>query len=196
MISFSLLWTDRGWLAPCDGGHKCTAQGEYIGYLSGPRPGCPILQDFNFTQPEGTCVLLNNECTFSTVAPTCVSWLPDCSTQYRCTTEEVYSNRTTVESTCFRITPPTPDSVCVPVNDSCQWHNPCTIWKGFCEGDGYTCGSEVDFAAFINGPHPICAAPPVFPPNPFEPVIPTPISQPAPVGECLYHNGQCEWSRK
>ena len=136
------------------------------------------------TTPEGTCALFQENCTFSSVAPTCVSWLPNCRTQYVCTTEKVYVERTEETCSVLSLPPPTPDAVCVPVDDRCEWRDPCTTWQGFCGGD-YMCGSQLEFAEFRRGPTPICAAP-----SPF--VLPDPI----PPGECLYRDGQCEWSRK
>ena len=173
---------NRSWIFPCGGGtEQCTTQDAYIAFRLGPQPQCPIEENPSPTTPEGTCALFDGVCNISTVAPTCVSWLPDCSTQYACTTEEVYLAPTEDKCSGLFQPPPTPDAVCVPVDDGCEWHDPCTIWQGFCGGD-YMCGSQVEFARFRRGPTPICAAPS--------------LPEAVPQGECLYRDGQCEWSRK
>ena len=172
-------------MSPCGGGNElCTTQDEHVAFHFGRPPPCVFEENPSPTTPEGTCALFDGECIFSTVAPTCVSWLPDCRTRYACTTEDVYLART--EETCnfFFLPPPTPDAVCVPVDDGCEWHDPCAIWQGFCGGD-FVCGSQVEFAEFRYGPIPLC-----FPPPPF--ILPEAVPQ----GECLYRDGQCEWSRK
>ena len=91
-----------------------------------------------------------------------MSWRPACSLGYTCTTEEEYLARS--EGTCndyifFSLSQPTPDSVCVPVDGGCQWHNPCTTWLDHCNTN-YRCGSQADLARFNASPFvPQCAVP-------------------------------------
>ena len=88
------------------------------------------------------------------------------------------------EGNCYPTypTPPSPSSICVPVDGvSCDWYNPCRKWQGWCNGE-YQCGTEADYAQFLNGPQPLCVSPQ---PNTTEPVPP---------GECVYQEGQCVWS--
>ena len=90
------------------------------------------------------------------------------------------------ESSCFIPSPlPPPDTICVPVNDSCEWRNPCRMWQGWCGGQ-YRCESVAQYATFINGPVPGC-----IPPSPD-----ANITEPVPAGECVYQDGECEWSGK
>ena len=175
----------RRWIVPCGGGiERCTTQEEYAAFVHGPQPGCPVFENPTPVLQEGTCALVDGECRFTTDEPTCVSWLPDCSSLYTCTTEEDYFSRP--NTTCLPFPLATHTSVCVPVDGECQQHNPCTIWQGHCGGE-YMCGTQADFAYFNSNPIiPVCAAP--------DPLNPRP--NPVPEGECVYHDGQCEWSRK
>ena len=156
---------------------RCTTQQGYVESLTTLQE-CPIVPVF----PEGTCALLDGDCQFSTEAPLCVSWLQEC-TQYSCTTVDDYSARLHYDVCPFVYTPPTPTQVCVPENDMCTWYDPCTVWQGHCNGD-YVCETKVDYYHFLNGPSPACLAPNATAP------------QPMPEGECLYRDGQCEWSCK
>ena len=173
---------------PCGNGpYRCSSQNEYYSFIFTPQlTGCVI----NFTAtppPATTCALANNTCTYVEGAPTCVSWLRDCnSDDYSCATEAEYSIATeNDETTCSFPTspPPTPNAICIPVNDTCEWYNPCRVWQNWCGGE-YRCGSEAEFAIFLNGPQPICAFPPIN------------ATQPVPPGECVYQDGQCGWSGK
>ena len=193
-----LLLTLREGLFPCgEGQSTCLTQDDYAASTIGPQPGCPIIENPSPTPPSGVCALLNNKCSFSDIAPTCVSWLRNCASQYSCSTREEYEALSSQEILCsfFGFEPPTPTTVCVPVNDSCERYDPCAIWQGHCFGE-YMCGSEAEYAAFRHGPTPICAAPPA----PLAPVFgqpeptPEPVSLPMPEGECLYRDGECQWS--
>ena len=151
----------------------------YHFFYFGPQPS-PIEVNFTATPPqEGTCALANNTCRFVEEVPTCVSWLRDCDNEYSCTSEEEYEVATENETVCSfpASRPPPPNSVCVPVNNSCEWRNPCRMWPNWC-GWEYLCGSEAQYAAFLHGPQPICRYPP----------------SNASIGECVYQNNMCEWS--
>ena len=176
----------RSWIFPCGGGvYQCSTQDIYYSFTYGPQPGCPTLQNFTATPPpETTCSLANNSCSFVAGAPTCVSWLQDCNYEYSCVTEEEFSAATSGgEVVCSfpSAPPPSPDSVCIPVDTTCKWYDPCHTWQGWCGGE-YMCGTESEYAAFIHGPQPLCVTPS---PNATEPV---------PEAECVYQNGRCVWS--
>ena len=168
---------------PCNGGvEACTTQEVYAAFQFGPPPQCPP-PPVNGTSGR-ECASVNGECVFTDASvPSCVSWLPDCSTEYSCTTEADYEARTNETCSSFSVPPPTPDEVCVAQDGECRRYNPCTTWQSHCRG-GYNCGSHVDFGEFLNGPIPGCV-----PPDPFNP-----RPQPRPQGECLYRNGECQWS--
>ena len=173
---------------PCvNGAYRCSSQDEYYRSIFGFQQGCPI--GYNSTAmppPATTCTLANNTCAFVEGAPTCVSWLRDCNIEYSCTTEADFSAATENDETACSFPaspPPTPNAICIPVNDTCEWHNPCRTWQNWCGGE-YRCGSEAQYAAFINGPQPICAFPPFN------------ATSRVPAGECVYQDGQCVWSGK
>ena len=164
---------------------QCTSQDDFYRLTSGFQPGCPSVANTTATpSPEAACTLDNDTCAFVEGAPTCVSWLRDCNIEYSCTSEAEYTPvPEDDENICSfpALPPPTPNTICIPVNDTCEWHNPCRVWQNWC-GSEYKCGSEAQYAAFIHGPQPLCAYP-----NP---------NMPGPVGECVYQDGQCEWSGK
>lgn len=184
-----VLYILRSWIFPCGNGlYQCSTQDVYYNFVYGPQLGCPALQNSSATPPpETTCTLSSNgSCSFVPGAPTCVSWLQDCNYGYSCTTEEEFSSATADEENFCSFPaahPPSPDSICIPVNDTCEWYNPCRTWQSWCGGD-YVCDSESQYAAFINGPQPLCIPPPE---NATEPV---------PAGECVYQDGHCVWSGK
>ena len=179
------MFFHRSWIFPCLGGvYRCSSQNAYAASTIGPQPACPSLQNSTATPPPGVCSLANaTTCSYVPDAPTCVSWLSNCDYQYSCTTEERFNTTVEEGEDCFPHTPrpPSPNTVCIPVDGSCDWYNPCRKWQGWCNGD-YRCGTVADYAQFVNGPQPICAYPP---PNITDPVQP---------GECVYQEGRCEWS--
>ena len=173
------------WTFPCDGGRQmCTTQEEYAFFLTRP-PLCPTFEDPTPETPSGVCALVDGECTFTEdTVPSCVSWLSSgCDQEYSCTTELDFLARGNATCPTFNPPPPTPDQVCVSQSGECQRYNPCTIWRGHCLGP-YNCGTFLELGEFQAGPIPIC-----IPPNIFTP-------QHLPEGECLYRDGECEWSRK
>lgn len=158
--------------SPCE----CGTQEDFARAELFRRP-CPVTEE---PLISGQCGSIDGECVYNVNNNiSCVSWRPSCSSQYTCTTEQEYQARD--NSTCFRIPAPTPDRVCVPQDGRCERYNPCTIWQGHCNG-GYNCGSRLDYGRFIHGPIPFCL--------PFNPNRVTPQPQ----GECLYRDGQCQWS--
>ena len=175
---------------PCvNNDYRCSSQNEHFSSQFGLPQGCPILPGSTPGPPPDTpCILANNTCAFVEEAPTCVSWLRGCNIEYSCTTEEDFSAAVTESNDTAVCSfpasrPPTPNAICIPVNDTCEWYNPCRVWQNSC-GVEYRCGSEAEFAMFLNGPQPICAFPPIN------------ATQPVPPGECVYQDGQCGWSGK
>lgn len=175
----------RSWTVPCENGsdYQCLTQEQYfISSLFGPEPACPSVP--TTPSPATTCGLHNNTCSFVEGDPICVSWLHNCDYQYSCTTQEEFAAETATDDVPCSFPaapPPSPDSICLPVNGTCEWRKPCRVWQNWC-GGSYVCGNEAQYAAFIRGPQPICVSPA---PN---------ATQPVPAGECVYQNGLCEWS--
>ena len=160
---------------------RCTSEGQYQSSLRHLTP-CTGSGGTTPPSPSGECAVVNGTCVFTDSAPNCTSWLSLCERQYHCTTEEERMNKTSEESNCsLGNQVPAPDSLCEPMNGSCQWYNPCRTWRGHCWA-GYQCGSESDYWNFVNGPQPLCSLPP-------------PGWQiPVPPGKCIVQDGQCGWS--
>ena len=78
---------------------------------------------------------------------------------------------------------PAPNQLCLPINDTCQWYDPCLYWRGLCKID-YVCGSADEYYAFLYGPQPACT-----PPSPR--LIPH-----EPPGQCAIKRDHCDWYGK
>ena len=177
MISPSPSISQRSW-SSCNR-PRCTPEQQYQFSLIAHIP-CVPSSSTSFSE----CAVVDGNCTFTENAPNCTSWLSPCERRYRCTTVEDYMNEAPTISNCSSSTQvPSPDSLCVAINGSCQWYNPCRTWQGHC-WSGYQCGSESDYWAFIYGPHPLCAA------------RPPGWQVPLPPGECNIQNGHCNWTCK
>ena len=175
MISPSSSISQRSW-SSCNR-PRCTPEQQYQFSLIAHIPCVP-----SSSTSSSECAVVDGNCTFTENAPNCTSWLSPCERRYRCTTVEDYMNEAPTMSHCSSSTQvPSPDSLCVAINGSCQWYNPCRTWRGHCLS-GYQCGSESDYWAFYYGPQPLCALPPfgwrASPPS----------------GKCIIQNGQCSWS--
>ena len=152
----------------------CNSEEAYQRYIHGIPPECP---QTNVTPPEppGQCRLINGSCQYSNTTLECDTWVPTYSYFYTCgLVDDVIRGR-------FG-TPPTPDEICVPVNDTCQWFNPCQYWREHSFAP-YQCGTLDEYYAFIFGPTPPGASPP-------EQWV-----EPTPLGECVVdQKRQCNWS--
>ena len=158
----------------------CTSVEVYERNHLGPKPPCPV----NFhppMPPPGQCRLVNGTCQYAQPAVTCRIWYPDCEFRYTCgTTEEWKRNSYTCPP--FISLPP-PDTLCIPINNTCRWYNPCRYWKNS-HSSGYSCGSLDQYYKFIFGLQPPSIAPP-------EELVET-----QPPGDCVIVNGECAWSSK
>lgn len=146
-----------------------------------PPPRCPTSNsDPVPTPPPGQCRPVDGVCQYAQPIVTCDVWVPDCDYRYTCGTVEE-RERTTNRCGNFGQMPPDPDMLCIPVNDTCQWYNPCRYWRGFCLS-GYQCGTVDQYYRWLFGPQPLCAYPP-------EGWV-----EPQPPGECVVQDQQCGWS--
>lgn len=148
--------------------------------------GCPLQNLEPPTRPPGQCTLLNGVCQYTQTTLECDVWVPDCDYRLMCGTVEERERTTNTDALCggFGTQPPPPDMLCIPINDTCQWYNPCHFWRGYCSS-GYRCGTADQYYEFVFGPHPLCARPPE---GWAEPIAP---------GECVVvENQQCGWSSK
>ena len=179
---------NRAWQLPCGHSWTCTSEQEYQRFRLGPQPGCPDIMPVNATQPPapGRCEIVDGTCQFTTYLLQCTSWVNTCQIRYQCgSIEEHAAYLNSSESHCGLFQPlPKPNSLCLPISNTCQWYNPCASWRGHCLS-GYNCGTADEYYAFLYGPHPLCAQPP---PG---------WTEPLPPGECqLDSSAQCSWSSK
>lgn len=172
----------RSWLFPCgEGRWTCTTDESYWQFRYGPQPGCPAIYPQTTAPPPGDCQMVDGMCQFTNATLECTTWLNSCL-GYQCGSTSEYS--------AFLASPgpvcsfggqyPQPDDLCLPINGTCQWYNPCRSWRGFCLS-GYNCGTADQYYQFRFGPQPLCAPGWV---------------ESDPPGECAVRNGQCDWYSK
>lgn len=172
-------------MQPC-GGERwvCTSVETYERDHVRPQLGCPALSTTPPVPPPDQCRLINGTCQYTSVTLECTTWVPDCDYRYTCGSVEE-RERTDSPELCrgnnFGQEAPVPDTLCLPVNDTCQWYNPCHYWRGHCSAP-YQCGTADEYYAFKFGPQPLCARPP-------EGWV-----RPLPPGECVVQQEQCTWS--
>ena len=94
-------------------------------------------------------------CHYNSTILECDTWVPHYDYRYTC---GLVKERDDIMGGGFR-TPPTPDKLCVPVNDTCQWFNPCQYWREHSFAP-YQCGTLDEYYSFIFGPTPLGARPP------------------------------------
>lgn len=104
----------------------------------------------------------------------CFAWVDRCTGQHHCTHD---NNSTTINnSSCFPLIPtgltPAP-GVCMFVNGSCQFVDPCVAWNKACYGAEYNCTTKAQVHNNSCGHY-----------------RPSP---PPPKEECLPINGSCQW---
>ncbi len=175
--------THREWLFPCNGGRwQCISEESYQRYQRGPRLGCPsVYTETPPTPPPGQhCRLVNGTCQYT-------------RSDLECTGQNLCYQPVCESTTFFSLIDvacppsdrsPPPDKLCLPINDSCQWFNPCRAWRGHCLSP-YRCGTISEYYAFLFGPVAGCAMPP-------EGWV-----EPVPPGECVVNaNQECAWSSK
>lgn len=174
----------REWLQPCLSGRwVCTSEYVYQQSRHGFQLGCPVQADTPTPPPGVECRVVNGTCQYTDSDLECTTWVPDCQFSYTCGSVQE-RERTANQSHCGGgQTPPLPDMQCLPINDTCQWYDPCYYWRGFC-GGSYSCGNANQYYDFVFGPQPLCARPP----EGWGEVLPP--------GECVVQDQQCQWSSK
>lgn len=180
-----VLCVYRSWLFPCgEGRWTCSTDEAFWRFRYGPQPGCPAIYPQTTGPPPGDCRPVDGMCQFTNATLECTTWLNSCR-GYQCgSTSEYNAFLASPGPVCsFGGQYPQPDDLCLPINGTCQWYNPCRTWRGFCLS-GYNCGTADRYYQFRFGPQPLCALPP---PGWVEP---------EPPGECAVRNGQCDWYSK
>lgn len=176
----------REWLQPClNGRWVCTSEYTYQRSLHSLQPGCPASEDVPTPPPGLQCRVINDTCQYTDSDLECATWVPDCQFSYTCGSVQE-RDQASNQTNCGHLigqTLPLPDTQCLPINNTCQWYNPCYYWRGYCGGT-YQCGNANEYYSFEFGPHPLCAPPP----EGWGEVVPP--------GECVIQHQQCEWSSK
>ena len=175
----------RAWLFPCEeGSWVCTTEAAYWGFMFGPQPDCPSLHPHTTPPPPGECQLVNGTCQFSHSTLKCKTWVDQLNgnkcgsvTEYRAF---VKGNGLSVPQGFGQY--PAPNQLCLPLNNTCQWYDPCLSWRGHCTNDNI-CGSADEYYAFLYGPLSSC------------PPSPRPIPSDPP-GQCAIRKDHCDWYGK
>ena len=181
----------RAWLYPCEGSFwVCTAEADYwkfMFHVPGARPDCPtVYPNPTPPRPQGECQLVNGTCKFIDSTLKCKTWV-----------ELGYGNQCGQVTEYFAFVKskglsapkglgqyPPPNQLCLPINNSCQWYDPCISWKGLFT-DGNICGSLDDYYAFLYG------QPPSY--TPLSGQIPQDANPP---GQCAIRKDRCDWYGK
>ncbi len=154
--------------------------------MPGSLPDCPTVHP-NPTPPPppGECQLVNDTCKFI-----------DSTLKCNASVEQFYGNKcgplteyvASVKTNAGLSAPkgfgqyPPPNQLCLPINNSCQWYNPCISWKGLFT-DGNICGSTDEYYAFLYGQPP---------PSTLHSGIPQELDIDPP-GQCAIRNDHCDW---
>ena len=185
------LNTCRAWLFPCEESSSsswvCTTEAAYWGFMFGPQPDCPSLHPNPTTPPPpGECQLVNGTCKFTDSTLKCKTWFdPLYGNKCGPVTEDDSPVKTKLLSApkgFDQSPPPPPNQLCLPINNSCRWYDPCTSWKGHCTNDNI-CGSLDEYYASLYGLPPSCTAPP------------GEVSRDPP-GQCAIKKEHCDWYSK
>ena len=186
----------RMWLYPCEGSvWVCTSEAAYwqfIFHVPGSMPDCPrVYPPVPPLYPSGECQLVNGVCKFINSTLKCKSWVEQFYPGNKCGPEtEYYESVKSNELSApkgFGDYPP-PNQLCLPINNSCQWYNPCISWKGLF-ADGNICGSLDEYYAFLYGQ----------PPSNTKPSLQLSGQTPYdinPPGQCAIRNDHCDWYGK
>ena len=123
--------------------------------MPGSVPDCPTVYPNPTPPPPGECQLVNDTCKFTHSSLKCKTWV-DINNGNKCSsvTDPAYTafmkNKGLSGLKDFGQYPP-PNQLCLPINNSCQWYNPCISWKELFT-DGNICGSLDQYYAFLYRP--------------------------------------------
>ena len=167
----------RAWLDSCrDGLYVCTTEEQFL--IDSAR--CQNDSANPVPSPPEECMLVNGSCLFTSNVPTCATWQVDCTSEYACGTLQQYES--TLSCPYLLGTPPPPEEMCMPLEERCNWFQPCRSWQSYCNGE-YVCGTLSEYWTFMNSPHPACTLTSA---NIFR----------IPPGKCIVQDGHCAWSSK
>ena len=150
--------TCRAWLYPCEGSFwVCTTEAAYwkfIFHVPGSGPDCPTVYPTP-PPPLGECQLVNGTCKFTESTLKCKTWV-DLLYGNKCgpmTEDSALVKNNGLSSPKGFDQYPAPNQLCLPINNSCQWYDPCISWKGLFT-NGNICGSLDEYYAFLYGQPP------------------------------------------
>ena len=180
--------TCRAWLFPCEeSSWVCTTEAAYWGFMFGPQPDCPnVYPNPTPPPPPGECQLVNDTCKFTKSTLKCKTWFnPIYGNKCGPVTEYdtfVKRNGVSAVEAFGQDQPPAPNQLCLPINNSCQWYDPCLSWREHCTNSNI-CGSLDEYYVSLYGPPPSCA--------------PSPVEVPHdPPGQCAIMKDHCDWYSK
>ena len=189
----------RAWLYPCEGSSWiCTTEAAYWKYkfhVPGSVPDCPtVYPNPRPPPPPGECQLVNNTCKFTESTLKCNASVEQLHGN-KCGPMHVTENfaSDSVKSNGFSAPKgigqyPPPNQLCLPINNSCQWYNPCISWKGLFT-DGNVCGSLDEYYAFLYGQ-------PSQSTLHSEQISISKDTDTDPPGQCAIRNDHCDWYGK
>ena len=154
--------------------------------MPGSVPDCPtVYPNPTPPPPRGECQLVNDMCKFIDSSLKCNASVKqfygnECGPLT--VSDSVKRNGPSVQAERFGQYPP-PNQLCLPINNSCQWYNPCISWKGLFT-DGNICGSLDEYYAFLYGP-----------PSSGQTSISKDLDIDPP-GQCAIRNDHCDWYGK
>ena len=184
----------RVWLYPCEGSSwVCTTEAAYWQFkfhVPGSGPDCPTVHPSPTPPPPlGECQLVNGTCKFINSTLKCKTWVDQVhGIGNKCGTVTEYNifmkSNGLLAPKGFGDYPP-PNQLCLPINNSCQWYNPCISWKGLFT-DGNICGSLDEYYAFLYGQPPSYT------------VTKSSLSEQSPQdvnppGQCAIRKDNCDW---
>ena len=151
-------------------------------------PDCPTVYPNPTPPPPGECQLVNDTCKFIDSSLKCKTWVDQVNGNKCGPVTEYFaflkSNGPSAPKGFGQYPPP--NQLCLPINNSCHWYDPCISWKGLFT-DGNICGSLDEYYAFLYG------SPPSYTVTSLSGKISQGVNPP---GQCAIRKDHCDWYGK